>query len=79
MHLRLTWIAGIGIDRAAILIQQSRDHGIASYNQWRGFCGLPKAKMFEDLTDVMTSSLVNRLKSVYKWVSTPADIILNIF
>lgn len=60
--------AGVGIDRAATTIQQGRDHGIASYNKWRGFCGLPKAKKFEDLADVMSFEVINALKNVYKYV-----------
>lgn len=59
---------GVGIDRAASTIQQGRDHGIASYNKWRGFCGLTKARKFEDLADVMTFEVINTLKNVYKSV-----------
>ncbi|KAF2367927.1 hypothetical protein FHG87_001306 [Trinorchestia longiramus] len=59
---------GIGIDRVATIIQQGRDHGIASYNMWRGFCGLQKAKRFEDLEDVIPPSFIDALKRVYRSV-----------
>uniref|UniRef100_A0A6A7FZ72 Peroxidasin-like protein n=1 Tax=Hirondellea gigas TaxID=1518452 RepID=A0A6A7FZ72_9CRUS len=59
---------GVGIDKAASTIQQGRDHGIASYNKWRGFCGLKKARKFEDFSDVMGFSVINTLKTVYKSV-----------
>ncbi|KAA0192579.1 Heme binding peroxidase-1 [Hyalella azteca] len=59
---------GIGIDRVATIIQQGRDHGIASYNAWRGFCGLKKAKGFEDLEDVIPPATIDALKRVYQSV-----------
>ncbi|XP_042238092.1 uncharacterized protein LOC121876775 isoform X2 [Homarus americanus] len=59
---------GVGLDLAAQIIQQGRDHGIDGYNKWRHFCGLPKAARFEDLSDVMSQNNINKLKSIYKEV-----------
>ena len=39
-----------GGDLIAITIQRGREHGIPSYNKFREFCGLPKAKTFEELS-----------------------------
>ncbi|XP_042860058.1 uncharacterized protein LOC122245949 isoform X3 [Penaeus japonicus] len=59
---------GVGLDLAAQIIQHGRDHGIAGYNKWRNFCGLPKAAKFDDLSDVMSPENIKALKGVYKEV-----------
>jgi hypothetical protein len=43
----------LGQDLRAIDIQRSRDHGLASYNDYRHYCGLPKAHTFEDFGDLI--------------------------
>ncbi|XP_022901583.2 peroxidase-like isoform X1 [Onthophagus taurus] len=57
-----------GQDLKAICIQRNRDHGLASYNDVRQFCGLGKASSFDDLLDVMTKDNVNRLANLYESV-----------
>ncbi|XP_045123660.1 uncharacterized protein LOC123511596 isoform X2 [Portunus trituberculatus] len=59
---------GVGLDLAAQILQQGRDHGIAGYNSWRHFCGLPKATSFQDLSDVVGPENIKKLQGIYKSV-----------
>lgn len=45
------------MDLKTIDIQRSRDHGVASYNDYRELCNLPRAKEFDHFTDVMDSKV----------------------
>ncbi|KAJ9595023.1 hypothetical protein L9F63_013689, partial [Diploptera punctata] len=55
----------LGQDLRAIDIQRSRDHGLASYNDYRHYCGFPKAHSFEDFADLIEPESVYKLASVY--------------
>lgn len=57
-----------GIDLAAINIQRGRDMGVPGYNHFREYCGLPRAKYFEDLTGVFSNKTLLRLSQLYKHV-----------
>ena len=57
---------GVGLDLAAQIIQQGRDHGVPGYAEWRGFCDLPPVSRFEDLRSVMADSVISKLRQVYK-------------
>ncbi|XP_076335624.1 uncharacterized protein LOC143238887 [Tachypleus tridentatus] len=57
-----------GIDVMALLIQQSRDHGIPSYTAWRTFCGFPLVKSFEDLETFIDKTIVKLFQQIYKVV-----------
>jgi hypothetical protein len=43
----------IGVDLLSYDIQRGRDTGLPPYNKIRELCGLPVAKSFTDLIDVM--------------------------
>ena len=47
-------------------VQRGRDHGLASYNEWRSACGLPRAATFEDLAAFTSVGAMNKFKSLYK-------------
>ncbi|XP_017753112.1 PREDICTED: peroxidase [Eufriesea mexicana] len=65
----------LGSDLRAIDIQRNRDHGLASYNSYREYCGLPRAKYFADFTDYISPSNVEKLSQLY---STPEDVDLTV-
>ncbi|KAL7017804.1 hypothetical protein ACKWTF_010537 [Chironomus riparius] len=64
-----------GGDLKAIDIQRGRDHGLASYNDLRSFCNLPRATKWEDFGDHIPMSDVENLKKVYAHVD---DVDLNV-
>ena len=57
---------GVGLDLAAQIIQQGRDHGTPGYTEWRKFCDLPTVRNFDDLGDVMSQSVIEQLRAAYK-------------
>ncbi|XP_037296938.1 peroxidase [Manduca sexta] len=60
-----------GTDLAAIDYQRARDHGVASYNDLRTYCGFPRAIDFCDFYDLIPKKLVEILQKIYK---TPDDV-----
>ncbi|XP_075976123.1 salivary peroxidase/catechol oxidase-like [Anticarsia gemmatalis] len=57
-----------GMDLIAMDIQRGRDHGIASYNDFREICGLPRARTFQDLIGEMSQDRINALQYLYECV-----------
>jgi len=55
-----------GQDLFAMNIQRGREHGLPPYNYVRELCGLPKAVEWDDYSDTMTVSTVNKLKNLYR-------------
>lgn len=64
-----------GSDLKAIDIQRNRDHGLASYNDFRQFCGLHKAHSFNDFLDVISKENVQKLANLYEH---PDDVDLTV-
>ncbi|XP_071444826.1 peroxidase-like isoform X2 [Hetaerina americana] len=58
-----------GMDVISLDIQRGRDHGLQPYNKYRELCGLPLAKTFDDLLDVMPKSVVEKLQKLYSSVN----------
>lgn len=54
-----------GRDLAAINIQRGRELGLPSYNAFREYCGLPRAKSFYDLRGSFDNRTLRRLESIY--------------
>lgn len=46
-----------GMDLMSINVHRGRDHGIATYNDMRVVCGLPRAQSFRDITDQIPQSV----------------------
>ncbi|KAL0125820.1 hypothetical protein PUN28_004702 [Cardiocondyla obscurior] len=65
----------LGSDLRAIDIQRDRDHGIASYNDYREYCGLPRAKTFNDFSDYISYSNIQKLTTLYV---SPDDVELTV-
>nr|CAH7728344.1 unnamed protein product [Callosobruchus chinensis] len=64
-----------GQDLKSFDVQRNRDHGLASYNEVRQFCGLPRASSFNDFLDVISSKNVEQLASLYE---SPDDVDLTV-
>ena len=62
----LSMYLSLGLDLAAQIIQQGRDHGIPGYSEWRSLCNLPAVNSYDDLHTVMSNSVIEKLKLVYK-------------
>ncbi|XP_046398889.1 peroxidase-like isoform X2 [Ischnura elegans] len=58
-----------GMDIVSLDIQRGRDHGLQPYNKYRELCGLPVAKTFDDLLDVMPKGVVEKLTQLYENVN----------
>lgn len=56
---------GFGGDLAAINILRGRDVGLASYNEYREYCRLPKLTTFDDLEGQMPNDTIQKMASVY--------------
>ncbi|KAI1708148.1 heme peroxidase domain-containing protein [Ditylenchus destructor] len=56
-----------GVDLAAMLIQQGRDHGLNGYVAWREACGLSRPTSFEELDALLLEDGINstQLQEIY--------------
>lgn len=55
-----------GSDLRSLDIQRNRDHGLASYNDMREFCGLRRAHSWEEYGDLLSPKVIATLKSLYE-------------
>ncbi|CAF1250679.1 unnamed protein product [Adineta ricciae] len=53
-------------DIVSLNICRGRQHGIPGYNAYREFCGLRRARRFEDFLDTMAFDSVRTLQMIYK-------------
>ncbi|XP_046682531.1 peroxidase-like [Homalodisca vitripennis] len=64
-----------GRDLRATDIQRGRDHGLGSYNDYREFCGLPRAKTWKEFSDYITPENIEKLALLY---ASPDDVDLTV-
>ena len=62
---------GFGADLASLNMQRGRDHGMPSYNAFREFCGLPRARHWNDLSGAFTNNTLQKYSDIY---DSPEDI-----
>ncbi|XP_070507823.1 peroxidase-like [Chironomus tepperi] len=55
-----------GHDLMSIDIQRGRDHGIARYNDYREYCGIPRATQWDDYLDLIPANEVANLELLYQ-------------
>lgn len=59
----------VGVDLKAIDIQRARDHGLASYNDYREYCGLGRVTSWEEFNNLLrTPAMVRSLSEQYESV-----------
>ncbi|XP_060841527.1 peroxidase-like [Rhopalosiphum padi] len=58
----------IGVDLLSYDIQRGRDTGLPPYNKMRQLCGLPIAKSFDDLSDIIPADDIYDLETLYSSV-----------
>uniref|UniRef100_A0A2H8TZW2 Peroxidase n=1 Tax=Melanaphis sacchari TaxID=742174 RepID=A0A2H8TZW2_9HEMI len=58
----------IGVDLLSYDIQRGRDTGLPPYNKMRQLCGLPVAKSFDDLIDIIPADDIYDLETLYSSV-----------
>ena len=70
-HLFAEPLKSFGTDLASLNMQRGRDHGVPSYNAYRGFCGLRRARQWNDLAGSFTNETLQKYSRTY---ATPDDI-----
>lgn len=65
MRCGVFW-SGNGLDLAAQVIQQGRDHGVPGYTRWREFCGFGSTQDFSELRVHMDQAAIAALQTVYQ-------------
>uniref|UniRef100_A0A8D8Z3T8 Peroxidasin n=1 Tax=Cacopsylla melanoneura TaxID=428564 RepID=A0A8D8Z3T8_9HEMI len=60
-----------GIDLPALNVQRARDHGVASYNEYRVLCNLKKATTWADFSREIPDEVIARFRRIY---ASPDDV-----
>jgi peroxidase len=55
----------VALDLASLNIQRGRDHGLPTYNDMREYCGLRKATIFPDFTEISNVEVRRKLREIY--------------
>ena len=66
--LRAMYICNVGMDKVVEILMRGRDHGLPGYVAWRQFCGLSPVRNFTDLGDIVSTTNIVLLASVYSSV-----------
>ncbi|XP_075148301.1 peroxidase-like [Haematobia irritans] len=64
-----------GTDLKSVDIQRGRDFGLPSYNDYREYCGLPRAFHWSDFSDHISPEKIELMQKFYK---SPNDVDLNV-
>ncbi|KAL3200696.1 hypothetical protein MRX96_012974 [Rhipicephalus microplus] len=59
---------GFGMDLVSLNVQRGRETGIPGYNDFREYCGLPRARDFSDLIGYLPNKTIHRYAQIYKYV-----------
>ncbi|KAL1420776.1 hypothetical protein MTO96_023817 [Rhipicephalus appendiculatus] len=59
---------GFGMDLVSLNVQRGRETGIPGYNDFREYCGLPRARDFSDLIGYLPNKTIHRYAQIYKHV-----------
>lgn len=54
-----------GLDLVSLNIQRGRDHGLASYTEWRKHCNLSSADTWDELKLTVDADSFERMQSIY--------------
>lgn len=57
-----------GLDLVSLNIQRGRDHGLPGYTAWREYCGLGKARTFDDLGRYLDRQALQQISNLYESV-----------
>lgn len=57
-----------GLDLVSLNIQRGRDHGLPGYTAWREYCGLGKARTFNDLEGHLDPQALKQISMLYESV-----------